>query len=130
MYYTAPLPPLGTSSNDEEEEYWEKRRVEMMSKLSIRRGIQQEYLGKNQVPLGDGVKEAYIFQAGNHIIAIDITIGILLNVGSIEDNVITWHYSTIAENGTIETHVKAMIDHCGQILKPDMYKITCELWRS
>jgi hypothetical protein len=129
MCDNAPLPPLGTSSN-EEAKYWEKKNVEMMGDSSIRGGIPQNYLGKNQVPLGKGVKEAYIFQAGDHIIAIDIFSGILLNVGSIKDNVITWHYSTIAENGTIETHVKAMVDHCGQILKPYMYKITCELWRS
>ena len=129
MCDNAPLPPLGTPSN-EEAIYWEQQNSEHMSHLSIRGGIPQKYLGKNQVPLGKGVKEAYIFQAGDHIIAIDIFSGILLNVGSIKDNVITWHYSTIAENGTIETHVKAMVDHCGQILKPDMYKITCKLWRS
>lgn len=129
MYHNAPLPPLGTPSN-EEEKYWEHQNIEHMSQLSIRRSIPRNYLGKNKVPLGKGVKEAYIFQAGIHIIAIDITSGILLNVGSIEDNVITWHYSIIVENGNIETHVKAMIDHCDQILKPDMYKITCDLWRS
>ena len=125
----APLPPLGTPSN-EEEKYWEQQNSEHMSHLSIRWGIPRKYLGKIQVPFGKGAKDAYIIEAGYHIIAIDITSGILLNVGSIEDNVITWHYSTIAENGTIETHVKAMVDHCGQILKPGMYKITCKLWRS
>ena len=130
MYHNAPLPPLGTSLDDEEARYWEKKNAEMMSNWSIRGVVPRKYLGKNQVPLGIGAKDAYIFEAGDHIIAIDIISGILLNVGSIEDNVITWHYSTIAENGTIETHVKAMIDHCDQILKPDMYKITCELWRS
>jgi hypothetical protein len=131
MSDTTPRPPLGASSFDEEG-YWEERLVETMLKMSILEmsilgGLKAMYLGKMRVPSGKGGREACIFQAGRHIIAIDNINGCLLNVGS---GNITWHYSTIAENGNINEHIKAMVNHCKDVLKPEVYQRTLDAWNS
>lgn len=134
IYYNAPMPPLGTDisgSGDEEERYWERNHIEMMGNGTIRTGQKWIYYGKNKVPTCKGNKEAYIFQVGPHYIAIDTMMGILLNVGSdgsdgsVGNNALIWHYSTVSIDGDIKKHVKAMIDHCGQLLQPQLYDITC-----
>jgi hypothetical protein len=121
-----PLPPLGTPSFDQEK-YWKNKHVETMLEMSIPEGLPSKYLGEMRVPSGKGEREAYIFQAGGHVIAIDNINGCLLNVGSGD---ITWHYSTNAENGNINEHIKAMVNHCKDVLKPEVYQRTLDAWNS
>ena len=125
MYDNAPMPPLGTNmseTGDEETEYWERRHEEMMGNGTVSRGQKWICHGKKKVQSCKGDKEAYIFQVGPYYIAIDTIMGILLNVGS---DALTWHYSTVSIDGDINTHVRAMMDHCGQMLRPQLYNITC-----
>jgi hypothetical protein len=140
IYDNAPMPPLGTDmsgSGDEEQRYWDRKNEEMMGDRAVRRGYKWFCHGKQIVPSCKGDKEAYIFQVGQHYIAIDTMMGNLLNVGSdgsigsngsigsVGSVALTWHYSTVSIDGDINTHVRAMMDHCDQMLQPRLYDITC-----
>ncbi len=155
IYYNAPMPPLGTDmsgSGDEEQRYWDREHEKMMGNGAVRTGQKWVCHGKKKVPSCKGKEKAYIYQVGPHYIAIDTMMGILLNVGSVGSNgsigsngsngsvesvesvgsvesigsdALTWHYSTVSTDGDINTHVRAMMDHCGQMLRPQLYDITC-----
>lgn len=121
--YTSPDAPLGTPSH-QEQKYYESCHIIEMGRVSIRGPC--TYIEKMMVPTAKGEKEAYVYQVGYIIVALDCVVQCLWNVGSDKNN---WYFSNIStEPPNYEKHVKMMVNACPGFLTESVYNASCTEW--